>query len=598
MRNFLNKHSMADKSDVKRFLIAISKISFTVAVIAFLLSVIDLGFRLETKTDQLFLFIYNLAILLSLIALTSRLYLKKEKKFNKIARLDIILSIFLTFVLIQNIILLISFGYHSLHNTWSYIALFLTFIRETYNINFRFKYKAINPAQLFTGSFFIIILMGSLLLMLPNATRGEISYVDALFTATSAVCVTGLASVDTGTVYTTIGQTIIMFLIQIGGLGIMTFASYFSFFFRSGASYENQMYMSEMTNVDKLDDVFNVLKKIILVTFSIEAFGALLLFTSINKSVVHGFGHRVFFSVFHSVSAFCNAGFSPLKNNLFEISFRFNYFFQIVIALLIITGGLGFPIIFNLWKFVIYKIGNIFKRLLRIREKTYLPWVLNLSSKVIISTTIILLVSGTLFFMIFEYNNTLTEHTNFFGKLVVAFFGSVTTRTAGFNSVDTAAMTIPMTLIFILLMWIGASPASTGGGIKTSTIAVAFMNVLSIARGKKSLEVFGREISQVSINKSFAIILLSLMVIFIASFGLSIYDPEKNLLSIVFEVVSAYATVGLSRGITGSLTDPSKIILVVTMFLGRVGMITFLMAFIKKSNKTKYRYPAEDLLIN
>ena len=389
-----------------------------------------------------------------------------------------------------------------------------------------------------------------------------------------------------------------MFLIQIGGLGIMTFASYFSFFFRSGASYENQMYMSEMTNVDKLDDVFNVLKKIILVTFSIEAFGALLLFTSINKSVVHGFGHRVFFSVFHSVSAFCNPGFSPLKNNLFEITFRFNYFFQIVIALLIITGGLGFPIIFNLWKFVIYKIGNIFKRLLRIREKTYLPWVLNLSSKVIISTTIILLVSGTLFFMIFEYNNTLTVHKNLFGKLVVAFFGSVTTRTAGFNSVDTAAMTIPMTLIFILLMWIGASPASTGGGIKTSTIAVAFMNVLSIARGKKSLEVFGREISQVSINKSFAIILLSLMVIFIASFGLSIFDPEKNLLSIVFEVVSAYATVGLSRGITGSLTDPSKIILVITMFLGRVGMITFLMAFIKKSNKTKYRYPAEDLLIN
>ena len=159
-------------------------------------------------------------------------------------------------------------------------------------------------------------------------------------------------------------------------------------------------------------------------------------------------------------------------------------------------------------------------------------------------------------------------------------------------------MTLPTTLIFILLMWIGASPASTGGGIKTSTIAVAFLNVVSIAKGKKNLEIFGREISGVSINKSFAIILLSVVVIFTSTLGVAMFDADKNLLSIVFEVVSAYATVGLSRGITGSLTDASKIIVLITMFLGRVGMITFLMAIIKKTNNTKYRYPTEDLLIN
>ncbi|MBP8904560.1 MAG: ATPase [Paludibacteraceae bacterium] len=465
-------------------------------------------------------------------------------------------------------------------------------------MHFRFKYKVVNPAQLFVGSFFIIILMGSLLLMLPNATRGEISYVDALFTATSAVCVTGLAVVDTGGVFTLIGQTIILFLIQTGGLGIMTFASYFSYFFRSGSSYENQMYMGEMTNVDKLDEVFSVLKKIITVTFAIEAIGAVMLFFSITDSAVHGFGHRIYFSVFHAVSAFCNAGFSPLKNSLFEATFRFNYLFQLIIALLIIFGGLGFPIIFNSWKFFVYKIGNTFKRLLKKREKTYLPWVLNLNSKVIISTTAILLISGTIFVLIFEYNNTLTEHHSFFGKFIVSFFGSVTTRTAGFNSIDTGAMTLPTTLIFILLMWIGASPASTGGGIKTSTIAVAFLNVVSIAKGKKNLEIFGREISGVSINKSFAIILLSVVVIFTSTLGVAMFDADKNLLSIVFEVVSAYATVGLSRGITGSLTDASKIIVLITMFLGRVGMITFLMAIIKKTNNTKYRYPTEDLLIN
>lgn len=589
---------MEKESKINWFIIVVSKTSFTIAVFAFLLSIIDLGFLLEKDLDEFFLFTYNLGILICLISLTARLYWKKLRMHKKIVASDTFLSVFLAFVLIFNVVSLARNGTDSLHNTWTYIALFLVFIREIYNIHFRFKYKVVNPAQLFVGSFFIIILMGSLLLMLPNATRGEISYVDALFTATSAVCVTGLAVVDTGGVFTLIGQTIILFLIQTGGLGIMTFASYFSYFFRSGSSYENQMYMGEMTNVDKLDEVFSVLKKIITVTFAIEAIGAVMLFFSITDSAVHGFGHRIYFSVFHAVSAFCNAGFSPLKNSLFEATFRFNYLFQLIIALLIIFGGLGFPIIFNSWKFFVYKIGNTFKRLLKKREKTYLPWVLNLNSKVIISTTAILLISGTIFVLIFEYNNTLTEHHSFFGKFIVSFFGSVTTRTAGFNSIDTGAMTLPTTLIFILLMWIGASPASTGGGIKTSTIAVAFLNVVSIAKGKKNLEIFGREISGVSINKSFAIILLSVVVIFTSTLGVAMFDADKNLLSIVFEVVSAYATVGLSRGITGSLTDSSKIIVLITMFLGRVGMITFLMAIIKKTNNTKYRYPTEDLLIN
>ena len=589
---------MEKESKINWFIIVVSKTSFTIAVFAFLLSIIDLGFLLEKDLDEFFLFTYNLGILICLISLTARLYWKKLRMHRKIVASDTFLSVFLAFVLIFNVVSLARNGTDSLHNTWTYIALFLVFIREIYNIHFRFKYKVVNPAQLFVGSFFIIILMGSLLLMLPNATRGEISYVDALFTATSAVCVTGLAVVDTGGVFTLIGQTIILFLIQTGGLGIMTFASYFSYFFRSGSSYENQMYMGEMTNVDKLDEVFSVLKKIITVTFAIEAIGAVMLFFSITDSAVHGFGHRIYFSVFHAVSAFCNAGFSPLKNSLFEATFRFNYLFQLIIALLIIFGGLGFPIIFNSWKFFVYKIGNTFKRLLKKREKTYLPWVLNLNSKVIISTTAILLISGTIFVLIFEYNNTLTEHHSFFGKFIVSFFGSVTTRTAGFNSIDTGAMTLPTTLIFILLMWIGASPASTGGGIKTSTIAVAFLNVVSIAKGKKNLEIFGREISGVSINKSFAIILLSVVVIFTSTLGVAMFDADKNLLSIVFEVVSAYATVGLSRGITGSLTDASKIIVLITMFLGRVGIITFLMAIIKKTNNTKYRYPTEDLLIN
>lgn len=579
-------------------LIRLSKASFIFAVIAFLLSIADLGFRFGTQTNEVFIFIYHLTFLIFFASQVLRLHQKRQVMHKKIVGIDIFLSIFILLVFLQNAVLLFLKGSDALQNGWSFLAIFFIFIRESYNINFRFKYKAVNPAQLFIASFFLIILMGSLLLMLPNATRGEIRYVDALFTATSAVCVTGLSSVDTGEVFTLLGQTIILFLIQIGGLGIMTFVSYFSFFFKSNASCENQMYMGEMTNIDKLDNVFNVLKKIILVTFSIEFIGAILLFSGLSKDVVSGVGNRIYFSVFHAVSAFCNAGFSPLKYNLYEDTFRYNYYFQTVVAFLIIFGGLGFPIIFNSWKFIVYKFSNWVKRIFKKREKVYQPWVLNLNSKIIISTTLILLVSGTLLFLLFEYNNTLAEHKSFIGKLAVSFFGSVTTRTAGFQSVDTGAMTLPTTLFFLIFMWIGASPASTGGGVKTSTFAIALANIISIAKGKKNLEIFNREISQGSVNKSFAIITLSIFVIFINTLIIALTDPKLNLLSVLFEVVSAYGTVGLSRGITASLSDAAKVIIAITMFLGRVGTLSLIVALVKKVNKANYRYPSEDILIN
>lgn len=210
----------------------------------------------------------------------------------------------------------------------------------------------------------------------------------------------------------------------------------------------------------------------------------------------------------------------------------------------------------------------------------------------------ILLVSGTLLFLLFEYNNTLAEHKSFIGKLAVSFFGSVTTRTAGFQSVDTGAMTLPTTLFFLIFMWIGASPASTGGGVKTSTFAIALANIISIAKGKKNLEIFNREISQGSVNKSFAIITLSIFVIFINTLIIALTDPKLNLLSVLFEVVSAYGTVGLSRGITASLSDAAKVIIAITMFLGRVGTLSLIVALVKKVNKANYRYPSEDILIN
>jgi Trk-type K+ transport system membrane component len=329
--------------------------------------------------------------------------------------------------------------------------------------------------------------------MLPKATYDGISFLNALFTATSAVCVTGLAVVDTGQYFTGFGQTIIMTLIQIGGLGIMTFTSYFSYFFRGGASYENQLQLKEMTNTERIADVFTTLKKIIFLTFLIEGIGALFIYGSIDKSLMPSLMDRTFFSVFHSISAFCNAGFSTLSNSLYEVGFKFNYPLHLSFAFLFIIGGLGFPILFNSYYYFKHLIVD---RWLRKKKRAiHKPWVVNINTRIVLVTTGVLIVGATILFYILEYNNTLSEH-GFFGKIVTAFFGATTPRTAGFNSIDTAALAFPTVMLVILMMWIGASPGSTGGGIKTSTVAVATLNFMSIARGKDRIEVFNRLYSE------------------------------------------------------------------------------------------------------
>jgi Trk-type K+ transport system membrane component len=280
-----------------------------------------------------------------------------------------------------------------------------------------------------------IILIGAFLFLLPKATHAGIPFIDALFTSTSAVCVTGLIVVDTGTYFTHFGQIIIVMLIQVGGIGIMTFTSYFSFFFRGGSSYENQLALREMTNSDKIAEVYNTLKKIIWITFFIEAFGALIIYSSLDNSMIPTFEGRTFFAVFHAVSAFCNAGFSTLYNNLYEIGVRFNYTLQLTVAFLIIFGGLGFPIVFNFINYLKHLVVNRVLPFTRQNKAVHIPWVININTRIVIVTTFFLLVGGTASIYFLEYGNTLAEHSGF-GKFVTAFFGATTPRTAGFNSVD------------------------------------------------------------------------------------------------------------------------------------------------------------------
>ena len=270
---------------------------------------------------------------------------------------------------------------------------------------------------------------------------------------------------------------------------------------------------------------------------------------------------------------------------------------HLIISSLIILGGLGFPIVFNLLRFLKIKIVFFLQGLNNKQQQQYIPRLININTRIVLITTLILLVGGTLSFYIFEYDKSLSEHS-IAGKIITAFFGAVTTRTAGFNTVDTTALSIPTILIFIFLMWVGASPGSTGGGIKTSSLAIALLKIKSIASGKSRLEIHNREISTTTVDKAFALIVLSIFAISIAVLGISFFDSDKSLLSISFECVSAYSTVGLSRGITADLSFASKLILIFTMFLGRVSTLTFLIAIIKKGHPEIYRYPSESILIN
>ncbi|MBF0650110.1 ATPase [Dysgonomonas sp. GY75] len=461
----------------------------------------------------------------------------------------------------------------------------------------RIKYIGLNPARLFVLSFLGLILIGTILLLLPISTTGSISLIDALFTTTSAVCVTGLVALDTSKDFTLFGQTVIMVMIQAGGLGILTFASYFSYFFKGGSSYEDQLTIGNISNIEKIDEIFKTLKRILIITIGIEAVGAFFILTSLSSALMPGLGDRIYFSVFHSISAFCNAGFSTLPHGIMENGYVDNYRFQLSLIFLFVLGGLGFPIVINLLKYLKHLIRRTFLQIFNHKKDVYKPWVMKLGSKINLITTFSLIVIGTILIFINEYNNILSSHQGV-GKFVTALFTATTPRTAGFNSVDFNQLHLSSLIIIIILMWIGASPASTGGGIKTSTFAIAVLNFISLARGRKNIEVYSREVSETSIRRAFAVMTLSVVVLGIGSLLISYFDEGLRLLDIIFESVSAYSTVGLSLGITPTLSSASKLVLIILMFIGRVTTLTLLIAFFKQVRMSNYTYPSEEILIN
>ena len=446
--------------------------------------------------------------------------------------------------------------------------------------------RRVSPQQALVFSFAVLILVGAGLLLLPGMTEEPegLSVVDALFTATSAVCVTGLIVVDTGTAFTLTGQLVILGMIQLGGLGIMTFSIFFLRLAGIGSSLKSELAVRSSLSLSPQHDIFNLVKSVVLFTLIFEAVGALLL------TVAFAFEYSPFqafyLAVFHAISAFCNAGFSLFSDSLTR--FQENVWVNLVVMTLIVSGGLGFIVMVELT-------GLRPKKRIR----------LSLHSKIVIVTSMVLVFYGAVVFWVLEWHNVLGG-MGLPGKIVTGLFQSVTTRTAGFNTVNFDHMTNTSLVTAIFLMFVGGSPGSTAGGIKTITLAVVVAMVVSRFRGFSRANLFRRSITETTIARCAAVVLIGLAVVGIAFSLLLITQTGEidhtrtrdTFLQLLFETVSAFGTVGLSMGVTGQLTSLGKVIIILTMFLGRVGPITVGLAMMSPPGSEKrYNYGSEEIIV-
>jgi potassium uptake TrkH family protein len=507
-------------------------------------------------------------------------------------------------LLLIDIVSVFLFGFNALENLFlnlnieNFTPFYILFIQsyllllvglEVTKVSTSITSIKLKPATTFIYSFLLLLLVGTGLLMLPEmTTKGSIPFIDALFTAVSAACVTGLAVVDTQTYFTFKGHLVIMLLIQLGGIGILTFATFFALFLKKGVGISHQAMIRDFMSEDSLFNAKGMLQQIVIFTLLIECIGAFLIYLSwdVNTPFYDDAGEMIFQSVFHSISAFCNAGFSLMSGGLNEDYLQNAYILHIVVGMLIIFGSLGFPALRD-----IFGINNI-------RARLATPWKKwKLSTRIAVWATFALVLFGMGAFYLLESNTEILAGKTGFQQLVISFFQSATTRTAGFNTVDIGALTTPTAILIIFLMFIGASSGSTGGGIKTSTFVLILLSVITTIRGKKSLELGGRSISFDLLNKAYTIFIFSATYILVGTFFLAYFEPKMSVLDLVFEQVSAFCTVGLTRGITPDLSTPGKLILISSMYVGRVGTLTLAFALASRVDSTNYRYPKAHILV-
>jgi Trk-type K+ transport system membrane component len=453
-----------------------------------------------------------------------------------------------------------------------------------------------HPAKIFILSFIFIIIIGSFLLLLPAASYEDIKYEDSLFISVSAVCVTGLTTLNIATTFTWLGKLIILILIQIGGLGIMTITSFLALSFtRSDLSIKEQQGLGFSIGISTYKEVLKNLYAVILITLFFESIGAILIYFSTPSEEFNTISQHVFFAIFHSVSAFCNAGFSNVDGGMINNVFVGNYLSIFTISGLIIFGGLGFFIIKRLVDNFFLKIKNFFRKIFN-KSKIIRPKIVDINRIIVVRTTIILLLLGIAVILILEANKGLSSY-NWFDKIVHAFFCSVAPRTAGFNTLDFAIFSPATVMFIIILMWIGASPGSTGGGIKTTSLALAFLNARSLGKSQENIIFKKHTIGNGSIQKAFVIIVFSLLTIFVGIILVSAFDPHLGFMNIMFEVFSAFGTVGLTLGITPNLSLASKIVIIIEMFIGRMQFIILFLAIIRKAKQRLIKYPEIDVTL-
>ena len=459
--------------------------------------------------------------------------------------------------------------------------------------------KRTNPSLILAGSFFLIICIGTGLLMLPRCTVDGISWVNALFVSTSAVCVTGLVPVDVATTFTSLGQLVIIILIQIGGLGVMTLTCFFAMFFMGNTSVYNQLAVRDMISSDSLSSLLSTVIYILFFTLVIEGAGMLVLFLSIHGTLGMTVQQEMVFAAFHSISAFCNAGFSTLSENLGNpLVMQHHNLLYITISVLIILGGIGFPILVNFKHIAGYHLKRLFY-FIRTgkRDRQRIRHLYNLNTKIVLLTTLILLTGGTIAILLFEWNGAFAG-MSMPDKWVQAFFNATCPRTAGFTSIGLTSFSLQSLLLMLLLMFIGGAAQSTAGGVKVNAFAAAVLSLFAVIRGKSRVEVFRRQLSVDSIRRSNATLVMYLMILFLGVFVLSVLEPHALLLALVFECTSALSTVGSSLGLTPALGEAGKLFVSLLMFIGRVGVITIVLGFVPPQKHTKYKYPDDNLIIN
>ncbi|MCF2493069.1 TrkH family potassium uptake protein [Dyadobacter chenhuakuii] len=583
---------------IRYFRKTLDHILIAMSVVCAMVVVFHLGYNRDPKIEQLTNRILEWCFLFFTLALAAKTFTAFKSKSSIISRVGeaLLLFYFLAVIIADSYHFSGTDGTELVKPEWMYVGIFAILIIEVSKQTLFFDKFYFNPTLLFVLSFLTLILIGTALLLLPKTTHHQqLSFVDALFIATSAVCITGLSVVDIASEFTRFGQTILLVLVQIGGLGIMTFTGFFGYFFSGGFSYKNQLMFTELIGENKVSSVISTLYKIILVTFFFEIVGGVLIYLSLEPDDFESRAEQLYFTVFHAISAFCNAGFSTVPDGMNNAALRFNYELHLSLILLYVMGGLGFGIIFNSYEFIRRWAYNLYHRVRHGRHFIYRARVIAFNSKIIAYTSFFLILFGFTVVFILEYNHTLLAHDTYYGKIVTALFIGTSPRSAGFNTVVMSQLAFPTVMLIFLLMWIGAAPGSTGGGIKVTTFALAILNIATLSRGKGTIEVFGRKVLQESISKALGIISLSLIFLGIAIFLLSVTDPDKHLISLAFETFSAYSTTGLSLGVTPELSSAGRLVIIATMFIGRVGSLTLLVAIVRNARPTNYQLPGEQM---